>query len=167
MNIELPNHVIDILTARGLKGDPNDWKFKAARLSNERVYMWFTCNEGFVIENGAWAQICMAGAAFTETDEKTLYCTTLPLSTFSDPGADVTVYQDGSLSWVHNGIRKTADWRDNEALDRIGAWRGPVINKSRSFWIRITGRSIIYIQLNEALVGVAQRLRNIIDFRWG
>lgn len=162
MNIKFPQHVIDFLNAKGFKGEPENWPFQAFALSENRVYLLFSQQAGYIVTDSDWELASMAGVALTAADKTVLSGRGMNLEHIKGIERMVWLFPDGSLQWFEGENMKIAQASDGTTWKVLDVWCKALAKKEGSFMAKLLGQRQMYTVMRASLQAWGSHLKQKI-----
>lgn len=162
MNIKFPQHVIDFLHAKNFKGEPEHWPFQAFALSENRVYLLFSQQAGYIVTDSDWEFSSMAKVALTAEDKTVLNGRGMNLENIKGIERMVWLFPDGSLQWFEGDSIKIAQASDGTTWTILDTWCKALAKKETSFIAKMLGQRQMYTVMRASLQAWGSHLKQKI-----
>lgn len=159
MNIKFPQHVIDFLNAKGFKGEPEHWPFQAVALSENRAYLLFSQQAGFIVTDSDWELASMAKVALTAADKTALSGRGMNLENIKGIERMVWLFPDGSLQWLEGDVVKIAQPSDGSTWKTLDTWCVALAKKEASWAAKLLGQRQMYTVMRASLQAWGSQLK--------
>lgn len=163
MNIKFPQHVIAYLNSKGFAGDPEHWPFKPVALSENRVYLLFSNQAGFIVTDSDWELASMGNVALTHPDKLSLGGRGMNLENIKGIGHSVWLFPDGSLQWTEGDKIKVAQPSDGSTWTTLDAWCAALAKKESSFFAKLLGQRQLYTVMRASLQAWGAQLKKTLE----
>lgn len=151
MNIKFPPHVIQCLNANGFVGEPDHWPFQAIALSNNRAYLLFSHQAGYIVTDNDWELTPMAKAALTASDTTALNGSSMDLTGIKGIARMVCLFPDGSLHWWEGESTVVVQASDGTTWKTLDKWCRELAKKESSIIVKLLGQRKMYTIIRESL----------------
>lgn len=159
MNITFPPHVVDFLRTKGFTGPSENWPFQAIALSENRAYLLFSFNAGYIVTDSDWELSPMAKVALTPADKNGLSGRKMNLESIKGIEKIVWLFPDGSLQWMEGERIQTAQINDGSTWKALDAWCAALAKKENSFWSKLLGQRQMYTVMRVSLQAWSSHLK--------
>ena len=162
MNIQFPQHVIAYLSSQGFTGNPENWPFKPVALSENRAYLLFSNQAGFIVTDSDWELASMGKVALTHHDKLALGGRGMNLENIKGIGRTVWLFPDGSLQWLDGETIQVAQPSDGSTWTTLDAWCAALAKKESSFFAKLLGQRQLYTVMRASLQAWGSQLKKTL-----